>query len=46
MKDIKISRYCLWTGELMNIYYMKYQYISTKVYYKRYQDIVYGQVNR
>ena len=35
----QISRYCLWTGELMNIYYMQYQNISTIVYYKRYQDI-------
>ena len=41
----QISRYCLWTGELMNTYYMQYQNICTIVYYKRYQDIVYGQVN-
>ena len=35
----QISRYCLWTGELMNTYYMQYQNICTIVYYKRYQDI-------
>ena len=40
----QISRYCLWTGELMNIYYMQYQNICT-IKISRYQDIVYGQVN-
>ena len=35
----QISRYCLWTGKLMNIYYMQYQNISTVLYYERYQDI-------